>query len=76
MRTYKLNSHQKSYIKRHLKPMLERHENIKWRGKDWPSDIMIDKLDEILNDKQYDEGQLKLLEDLHLICEYLKRNEP
>lgn len=73
MRTYKLKSAQKSYINRHLKPMLEKHDEIKWRGKDWPSTIIIDKLDEILEDKEYDEGQLQLLEDLHQVCEHLKR---
>lgn len=71
---YSLTQKQKSYIKAHLIPMLEKEETIEYEGTTYHSGTFLLLLEKILTEKEYNQREKQILEDLHKVREHLKRN--
>lgn len=71
---FDLTQQQKSYIKAHLLPMLEKEDTIEYEGDTYHSQTFILLLEKILKEKEYNQREKQILEDLRTVKEHLKNN--
>lgn len=71
---FDLTQQQKSYIKAHLLPMLEKEDTIEYEGDTYHSQTFILLLEKILREKEYTQRENQILEDLRTVKEHLKNN--
>lgn len=71
MRVYNLTQQQRSYLKAHIIPLMKREDELIWEGKVYSSTEVLNILNKILENGEYDQREFELLE----VLRFVKQNE-